>query len=255
MNNLVSIITPMYNAEKYIKDTIESVISQEYKEWEMIVVDDCSTDGCTEIVKKYSNKDSRIKYIRSEKNGGVSKARNLALKNASGRYIAFLDSDDIWSPEKLSRQIDFMKKENATISFTSYELINEDNERIGKIISVPEKVDYKTLLKGNIMGCLTVIIDRENLDQEIKMSGYRHEDYVLWLSILKQGYYAYGLNDVLAFYRKTPESLSGNKMKSAMWTWNIYRNVEKISLIKSIYYFINYAVNGIKKSKVKGGVK
>ena len=239
--NLVSIITPMYNSGKFIKDTIDSVLSQTYKEWEMIIVDDCSTDISPEIVKSYVD-------IRTDKNGGVSNARNIALKNANGQYIAFLDSDDIWDKEKLEKQINFMKEKDCAISFTSYELIDEENKRLNKIVRVVPSIDYKTLLKGNILGCLTVIIDKSKLDFEIKMSGVRHEDYVLWLSILKRGYIAYGIDDVLAQYRKSLTSLSGNKLKSAMWTWNIYRNIEKIPLYKSIYYFINYGINGIKKS-------
>ena len=246
--NLVSIITPMYNSGKFIKDTIDSVINQTYQDWEMIIVDDCSTDISPEIVKYYAENESRIKYIRTEQNGGVSKARNTALKNADGQYIAFLDSDDIWDIEKLEKQINFMKEKDCAISFTSYELIDEENKKLNKVVRVGESIDYKTLLKGNILGCLTVIIDKSKLDFEIKMSGVRHEDYALWLSILKRGYIAYGIDEVLAQYRKSLTSLSGNKVKSAMWTWNIYRNVEKIPLHKSIYYFINYAINGIKKS-------
>ena len=155
--NLVSIITPMYNSGKFIKDTIDSVLSQTYKEWEMIIVDDCSTDISPEIVKSYVGSESRIKYIRTDKNGGVSNARNIALKNANGQYIAFLDSDDIWDKEKLEKQINFMKEKDCAISFTSYELIDEENKRLDKIVRVVPSIDYKTLLKGNILGCLTVI--------------------------------------------------------------------------------------------------
>lgn len=246
--NLVSIITPMYNSERYIVSTIESVLDQTYKNWEMIIVDDCSTDSSSEIAKSYSEKDERIKYIRTEKNAGVSNARNVALKMATGSFLAFLDSDDTWEKEKLEKQIDFMKKNEYVITFTAYELMDENSNKIHKEIMVPESVDYKTLLKGNVLGCLTVIIDRKKLGFEIKMSGERHEDYVLWLSILKKGVKAYGLNEVLAVYRKSSNSLSGNKFKAAKWTWNIYRNIEKIPLPKAIYYFINYAINGIKKS-------
>lgn len=246
--NLVSIITPMYNSQKFIGITIESAINQTYKDWEMIIVDDCSTDNSLDIVKTYAQNDERIKYIRNDSNKGVSSARNTALKMAKGKYISFLDSDDIWSEDKLQKQVEFMQKNNCTISFTAYELINENNEKLNKIINVPESVDYQNLLKGNILGCLTVMIDRTKLDFEIKMSGVRHEDYVLWLSILKDGHVAYGLNEVLAEYRKSNTSLSGNKIKSAMWTWNIYRNIEKIPLHKCIYYFVNYGINGIKKN-------
>lgn len=246
--NLVSIITPMYNSEKYIGITIESALNQTYKDWEMIIVDDCSSDNSPKIVKEYAKNDERIKYIKTYSNKGVSNARNIALKMAKGQFISFLDSDDIWNEDKLKKQVEFMKKNKCAISFTSYELIDENNEKLNKIINVPKIVDYNTLLKGNILGCLTVMIDKSKLDFEIKMSGVRHEDYVLWLSILKKGHIAYGINEVLAEYRKSSTSLSGNKIKSAMWTWNIYRNIEQIPLHKCIYYFISYGINGIKKS-------
>ena len=246
--NLVSIITPMYNAEKYIVGTIESVLKQSYENWEMIIVDDCSTDGCSEIAKSYSENDNRIKYIRTEKNSGVSNARNVALKMANGAFIAFLDSDDIWDCEKLEKQIRFMQENDYVITFTAYELMDENSNRMHKEIRVPKSVDYNTLLKGNVLGCLTVIINREKLGFDIRMSGERHEDYVLWLSILKRGIIAYGIDEVLAMYRKSSSSLSGNKFKAAKWTWNIYRNIEKIPFPKAVYYFINYAINGIKKS-------
>lgn len=246
--NLVSIITPMYNSEKYIGITIESALNQTYKDWEMIIVDDCSSDNSPKIVKEYAKNDERIKYIKTDSNKGVSNARNIALKMANGQFISFLDSDDIWDEDKLKKQVDFMKKNKCTISFTAYELIDENNEKLNKIINVPKTVDYNTLLKGNILGCLTVMIDKSKLDFEIKMSGVRHEDYVLWLSILKKGHIAYGINEVLAEYRKSITSLSGNKIKSAIWTWKIYRNIEQIPLYKCIYYFIHYGINGIKKS-------
>lgn len=246
--NLVSIITPMYNSEKFIEGTINSVLSQTYQEWEMLIIDDCSTDNCSNIVKSYIQNDSRIKYIRTETNQGVSHARNVALENASGQFIAFLDSDDQWESSKLEKQIAFMKESNSAITFTAYELMDENTNKLNKAIRIPKTVDYKKLLKGNVMGCLTVVIDKTKIDFEIKMSGVPHEDYVLWLSILKKGYLAYGIDEVLALYRKSSTSLSGNKIKAAKWTWNIYRNVEKIPLPVAIYYFINYGINGIRKS-------
>ncbi|MEG0180816.1 MAG: glycosyltransferase family 2 protein [Romboutsia sp.] len=246
-NNLVSIITPMYNAEKFVEDTINSVLNQTYKSWEMIIVDDCSSDNSAEIVKSYVQRDKRIKYIKTDLNKGVSNARNIAIKKARGRYIAFLDSDDIWYENKLEKQVSFIKANNYTIVYSAYELIDENNNKLNKIINVSESVDYNNLLKGNILGCLTVMIDKTKVNFEIKMSGKRHEDYILWLSILKSGNSAYGINEILAQYRKSSKSLSGNKAKSAKWTWDIYREVEKLPLHKSIYYFWNYALGGIKK--------
>jgi len=238
----------MYNSEKFIESTIKSVLNQTYKEWEMLIVDDCSTDNSANIVKSYAEKDNRIKYMRVEVNQGVSHARNTALSHANGQFISFLDSDDIWSEEKIEKQVKFMKDNDYVITFTSYELMDEESNILNKVIKVPTNVDYNTLLKGNILGCLTVVIDRSKLDFDIRMSGARHEDYIMWLSILRKGYVAHGINEVLALYRKSSGSLSGNKVKSAMWTWNIYRNIEKIPIYKAVYYFINYSINGIKKS-------
>ena len=245
---LVSIITPMYNSEKYIGQTIESVLNQTYKEWEMLIVDDCSNDNSPNIVKEYVQRDNRIRYIKIKENKGVSNARNIGLQQARGRFIAFLDSDDKWNYSKLENQVQFMIEKECTITFTSYELIDEDSNTIGKEIKVPREVRYNDLLKGNTLGCLTVMIDKSKIEFDIEMSDARHEDYILWLSILKKGHIAYGIDKVLAQYRKSSTSLSGNKVKSAIWTWNVYRNIEKISLYKSMYYFINYIINGIKKS-------
>lgn len=185
--NLVSIITPMYNSEKFIEATIKSVLNQTYQEWEMLIIDDCSTDNSPNIVKSYMQQDSRIKCIKTETNKGVSNARNLALSKATGQFIAFLDSDDQWNSSKLEKQVNFMLENDYVISFTSYELMDENDKKLNKVIKVPPNVDYKRLLKGNILGCLTVVIDKSKLDFEIRMSGVRHEDYVLWLSILKKG--------------------------------------------------------------------
>lgn len=185
--NLVSIITPMYNSEKFIEATIKSVLNQTYQEWEMLIIDDCSTDNSPNIVKSYMQQDSRIRCIKTETNKGVSNARNLALSKATGQFIAFLDSDDQWNSSKLEKQVNFMLENDYVISFTSYELMDENDKKLNKVIKVPPNVDYKRLLKGNILGCLTVVIDKSKLDFEIKMSGVRHEDYVLWLSILKKG--------------------------------------------------------------------
>jgi len=246
MGDLVSIITPVYNAEKYLKDTIESVINQDYDNWELIIVDDCSKDGSRLIIERYMELDKRIKLISLEKNKGVAFARNTGIKAAKGRYVAFLDSDDLWLPQKLEKQISFMLEKNAYISFTAYELINESGKRLNKIINVPALVDYRRLLKENIMGCFTVIIDMEKINN-IEMPIVKHEDYATWLRILKDNVKAYGLNEVLGYYRKVNNSISANKYKSAKWVWNIYRNVEKLSYFQCSYYFLNYAVRGILK--------
>lgn len=239
MNELVSIITPTYNAEKFIKYTIESVLCQDYENWELIIIDDCSKDTSREIVEEYMKLDKRIKMIALTKNSGVANARNNGINNAKGRYIAFLDSDDLWYANKLSIQISFMKREKCAFSYTGYEWINEDGAKLGKLIEVPTKINYNKLLRGNLIGCLTVIIDKEKI-KNIEMPLIRHEDYAAWLNILKTGVEAYGINENLALYRRTLNSLSSNKIKTIFWTWNIFRNSQDIRILKSIIHMIQF---------------
>ena len=246
MKPLVSVVIPMYNAQQFIKETLLSVINQTYTNIEIIVVDDMSKDKSATIVKDLSNKDDRIKYIYLKENKGVANARNIGIEAAQGRYIAFIDSDDLWKENKLERQIEFMLENKYVFTYTEYEFISENGESLNKIIPVEKQVNYKKLLSGNCIGCSTVIIDR-NYIQKIYMENVKHEDYVTWLSILKTGYNAYGLNENLGYYRKLKNSLSGNKVQAAKWTWNIYRNVEKLPIHKSILYFSKYALKNVKK--------
>ena len=245
--NLVSIITPVYNGEKYIEKCIESVLNQTYKNLEMIIVDDGSIDNSENIIKKYTKENSFIKYIKLKENRGISNARNVALKNATGRFVAFLDCDDIYYKDKIKKQVNFMIENNYFFTYTSYNLIDENGQNLNKIICAKEYENYKSLLRGNNIGCLTVMIDRLKINENLIFSSNPHEDYILWLSILKNNNKAYGLNDVLSSYRKSNDSISHNKIKAASWTWNIYRNIEKLPLLKSIYYFINYGINGSMK--------
>lgn len=246
-DNLVSIITPVYNAERFINNTIDSVINQEHKNWEMILVDDCSTDNSEKIIREYIKKDNRIKYIKLEKNSGAAISRNIAIKNAQGRYIAFLDSDDIWTSNKLKVQIDFMKKNNIGFSFSNYQVMTEDGILINRIIKVPKTIDYKEYLKNTIIGCLTVVIDRKICGDFYMINIRKNQDMATWLNILKRGIIAYGINKNLAVYRLVNGSISNNKIKAAKSVWTTYRNIEKINLFKSSYYFILYAINAFKK--------
>lgn len=246
MSDLVSIITPVHNAESYLMQTVESALNQTYKNFEIVLVDDASKDFSRGLIKKYEKLDNRVTSVLLDENVGVANARNEGIRKAKGRYIAFLDSDDIWLETKLEEQIKFMKEKDIAFSHTAYEFIDENGEKFGKPIEVDDCIDYTDLLKLNSIGCLTVVIDRDKV-QKIDMPKIRHEDYATWLSILKQGHKAYGINKVLALYRRTSTSLSGNKVKSAMWTWNIIRNVEEVPLPKAILYFGNYAIKNINK--------
>ena len=241
----VSIIMPVYNDIKNISSAIESVINQSYLYWELIIIDDGSSLNIQKHISRYLL-DERITYYRINNNIGVAGARNIGIKKAKARYLAFLDSDDIWLNNKLLKQIDFMQKNKVAFSYMQYRHFYKEINNVGNIIDVKEKISYKDLLKGNIIGCLTVMIDRKKI-KDIYFSNYKHEDYILWLYILKKGFCAYGIKEDLARYRKSPNSLTGNKMKSFCWTWNVYRNSEKLSPLKSLYYLFFYIIKGIKK--------
>lgn len=246
---LVSVITPVYNAEKYIKETIQSVQNQSYQNWEMILVDDCSMDHSREIISKISAEDPRVKLIKLKENSGAAVARNTAIDHASGKYAAFLDSDDAWIPRKLEKQVAFMEEHQIEFSFTSYEIMDDQGNRLGQIVHAPKEMTYNKLLSNTIIGCLTVMINLEKLGK-VKMVNIRtRQDFVMWLSILKKGYKAYGIDEVLSLYRKVPGSISSNKWKAAKQNWKVYREIEKLSIPKSAISFAGYALNAFKKSR------
>ncbi|MCT4593972.1 MAG: glycosyltransferase [Anaeromicrobium sp.] len=244
---LISIITPVYNSERFLKKTIQYVQKQTYTNWEMIVVDDCSIDNSERIIRDIMEKDHRIKYIKLEKNSGAAIARNTAIEKAKGRFIAFLDSDDLWEYNKLETQLKFMLENNIAFSFTSYSFIDEDGKELNKVVRVPKKINYEELLKNTIIHCFTVMIDKDKVGDFRMPLVRKGQDFATWLSILKKGFYAYGINIHLGKYRIVNNSLSSNKLKALKRTWNIYRNVEKLSFIKSTYVFIFYCINAIRK--------
>jgi len=247
MSSLVSIITPSYNSSKFIKDCVASVFSQTYKNWEMIIVDDCSKDNSKEIISELSTKDKRIKPIFLEKNVGAAEARNAAIRQSKGKYVAFLDSDDLWNPKKLEKQLSFMYENEIAFSYTNYQFISENGEDLSNIISAPEKMTYDSYLKNTIIGCLTVIIDREK-SGEFEMPNIRSShDMALWLLIMKRGFSAYGLDENLARYRIVSTSNTASKWHAAKDVWKIYRQVEKLSFIYSTWCFVWYAFNALKK--------
>lgn len=250
-NKLVSIITPVYNSEKYIEECIKSVINQSYKNIEMIIIDDGSTDNSKNIIEKYTESFPFIKYIKCNKNNGVWAARNIGIEKAKGRFISFLDADDLYKKNKIENQINFMLNNNYSFTYTAYDLINENSTSLNKVINAKEYEDYNRLLKGNDIGCLTVMIDRLKIETPIRFENNHHEDFILWLKILKNNVVAYGLDEILSSYRKSNSSVSHNKIKAAIWTWNIYTNVEKLPLNKALYYFFKYTINGFRKNSYK----
>lgn len=246
--HLVSIITPLYNCSAFLEQTIQSVLSQSYQNWEMIIVDDCSKDNSLEIAQRYEAQDKRIRVIRLKKNSGAAVARNTAIDAAKGRFIAFLDSDDLWSPEKLEQQMNFMQNNNAIFSYTVYEKIDETGNILG-LMNAPEKVNYKCLLKTNTIGCLTVVYDTKELGKIYMPTNTKREDFATWLNILKQVDYAFGLVQPLAQYRVYDNQTSSKKISMAKETWRLYRNLERLNFLQASYYFIHYAMNGILRTK------
>jgi len=243
----VSVIMPSYNSEKFIEESINSVLKQTYKNWKLLIIDDCSTDKSLDIITHYSLKDNRIKSLKTKENSGPAKARNIGIENATGIYIAFLDSDDLWHNKKLQIQIDFMEKNNYYFSFTAYErFFEKTNKR--KIFNIDKSVSYLELLKTNSIGCLTVVYNAEKIGKRYFDSIAKHEDYVCWLKILKEFNTAHGIDEVLAYYRISEASFSSNKFKVMQYQWKIYREYENLSILKTIFYFLNYAFNGLKKN-------
>ncbi len=243
---LVSIVTPAYKAARFVADTIRSVQAQTYTNWEMIVVDDCSSDDTCAVVEQFSESDVRVRLIRQQKNGGPAVARDTALMHANGRYIAFLDSDDLWFPTKLQHQLRFMESVGAAISFTRFRRISEGGDVCGRLISVPERLTYNQLLKNTAMATSTVLIDRQKTGS-FRMTRTYYDDYALWLDILKRGFIAHGLQEDLMRYRVVGKSVSRNKGKSALWVWRTYRHVEKLNIPHAAWCFVNYALRAFRK--------
>lgn len=243
MNTKVSVITPSYNSEKYISETIASVRKQTYQDWELIIVDDCSTDNTCAIIEKNIKEDSRVKLIRQEHNAGAAQARTRAMENATGRFIAYLDADDIWLPQKLEMQVKFMLEHNIGFSCTSYEVINDRGESLNKKIHMLPKVDYVGFLTNNLLQTVGIMVDTAIIGKEylVMPDIRRRQDAATWLQILKAGYECYGVDVILAQYRRTQNSLSSNKIKAIKGVWNLYRDIEHLSLPFSCYCFVRYA--------------
>jgi teichuronic acid biosynthesis glycosyltransferase TuaG len=243
VNDLVSIITPAYKAGAFIGPTIESVRAQDYTNWEMLIVDDCSPDDTCQRVEAFTALDPRIKLIRQPRNSGPAAARNAALARAIGRYVAFLDSDDTWVSGKLSSQLRYMSERDAAICFTQLRRISQDGKQIGRLITVPETLTYAQLLRNTAIVTSSVILDRAKTGA-VQMPRAPYDDYALWLKLLRAGHVARGMPADLLRYRVVSGSVSRSKRKSALWVWQTYRDVEGLGLLRSAWSFMNYAVRG-----------
>ena len=239
----VSVIIPVYNAEKWLERTIKNIEEQTYKNIELIMVDDGSKDKSIEIINKYLNE--KVKLVMLKENKGAAIARNEGLKIASGRYICFQDADDLWEKSKIEKQIKFMKKIDCAFSYTGFEYIYKNRR---KRVRVPEKLEYRQALKDTRIIVSSTMFDLEKIKKELLlMPNIEAEDIATWWKILKNGYTAYGINEVLVYYFQIKNSKSSNKIKSAKNRWNIYRKVENFNILKSLYYFIFYIFYAFKK--------
>lgn len=245
---LVSIITPLFNSEAYLTETIDSVREQTFTDWELILIDDCSLDCSREIAEGFAAIDKRVRIICLSENSGAAVARNLGIKEAKGRYIAFLDSDDLWLPTKLERQLAFMEVYDVSFCFGAYKKINNKHIEIGSV-GVPSKVSYRDILKVCSIGCLTAMYDTKSLGKIYMPNIRKRQDLGLWLRILKIIPFAYGINEPLAEYRVRSDSISANKSNAAKYTWKLYREVENLNFLSASYYFLFYAVNGVLRTK------
>lgn len=247
--DLVSIIIPVYNAEIFLEDTIDTIEKQTYTNWEALFVDDCSKDKSCEIIEKYQKDDNRIKLIKNKENSGAAISRNNGIKKSKGRYLCFLDADDKWNSQKLEKQIKFIEEKDCEFSFTGYEFADENCNPNGKIVNVPNKISYHQALKNTTIWTSTVMFDMQKLSKEdIYMPNVkRGQDTATWWKVLKKIDYAYGLNETLSYYRRTNNSLSANKLTALKRTWNLYRNVEHLNIFSSIYNFCWYCFNAVRR--------
>ncbi len=247
--NLVSIITPSYNSEEFISETINSILNQTYTNWELLITDDCSTDNTINIIKSYQENDSRINLFIHKSNGGSGLARNNSIRNAKGRYIAFCDSDDQWKPNKLELQLNSMKKNNIVLSYSGYDVIRENGKYI-KTIYPPKTITYKKILSNNYIGCLTAIYDSKLLGKQYMPLIRKRQDWVFWIKILKKIKKTQAINTSLAIYRLRKNSISRNKFEMFIYNWKVYNDIlgynkfnSLILMIKFLYY---YAIKKIK---------
>lgn len=243
---LISIITPNYNSEKFIAETIESVVSQSYKNWELLIVDDCSTDNSTIIIEEFIEKDKRIQLIKLQQNGGAAITRNKGVSLAKGDYIAFLDSDDRWFVDKLTKQLSFMLDKDIAFSFTSYYSVSEQKTD-QKLINVKQTINYKQLLTNNYIGCLTVMYSVKKIGKVYFPNIIKRQDWALWLKITRSNIVAYGIQEPLAWYTRRNYSLSSKKVNLLKYNWLVYRKFERIHFLKAVFLMIQLIIKKFSK--------
>ncbi len=244
MELLITIITPCYNAQQFLKETAESVFTQTYSNFEWIIIDDCSTDNTWDLLTELSNLDPRIKLFKNEKNSGVAFSRNRGIENSSGAYIAFLDADDIWFSTKLEQQMDMLLKSDSSFCFTAYKIINE-NGSYKKTYHIPLTLDFNEMLNGSVV-CLSSTLLNKKAIGDIRFQNIFHEDYIFFIDLLRKKN-AVGLNQPLVAYRKHSNSISKNKFNASLKQFQIYRNYLNMNIWETLPHFISYVFKGIKK--------
>lgn len=248
-NLKISVVMPAYNAESFIEDAVNSVLAQTFEDYELIIIDDCSRDKTYELIEGFARNNSKIRVYRNEKNSGVSFTRNFGISVAKGEWIAFLDSDDMWRPEKLEKQLSLFKEHpNAVITYTGSSFIDFEGTAFSYNLPAVPVMTYKHLLKSNLLSCSSVMVKKDVIER-IKMGHDKmHEDYSAWLQILREYKYAYGINEPLLIYRISKNSKSANRIKSARMIYNSYRYVG-YNLIIAALFMLRYSIFSIKKRK------
>lgn len=248
---LISVIMPAYNADRFIAEAIRSVRAQSHGNWELLVLDDGSADTTCQVVERLSREDPRIRLIRNEKNMGVARTRNRGFDLCKGEYVALLDADDVWHPQKLSRQLALLEKSGADFAYSAYAIVNQAGEKVKADYSVPAEVSFRDLLKENVIGCSAVLLKGSLLKDHRFRTDFFHEDYVLWLELLREGYRAVGCQDVLVHWRYAENSRSFNKKQAAKNRWRIYRDYLHLPLPKRLWAFGHYACRSLRKYRSK----
>ncbi len=242
---MISVIIPVHNAAAFIRETVSSVQAQTYSDWELLLVENGSSDDSAAICEALSKEDGRIRVLRSNGDGAAA-ARNTGTISTRGRYQCFLDADDIWKEDKLEKELALCQKKDAAFVFTGYEFADENAKGTGKLVRVPESIDYAHALGNTTIFTSTVMFDREKLPLDLMlMPKIASEDTATWWRILRSGVTAYGLNEPLTLYRRSPKTLSSNKLRALKNTWGLYRRSEGFGVIKSAYYFVQYAVRAL----------
>ena len=247
----VSVIMPTYNSAPFVAESVAGVLAQTFTDLELILIDDGSTDGTLDLTEALARADARVRLLRTPVNGGAAESRNLGISEARGRFIAFCDSDDVWRPRKLERQIALMKQNGWAFTFAAYDKIDEAGRPLGHV-GVPASVSYGELLKTCVIGCLTAVYDTQQVGKILMPLIRKRQDFGLWLRLLKQVPRGYGIQESLATYRVRTGSISANKASAASYVWRLYREVEGLSLVRSGWYFAHYAVRGVLRSKFPG---